>query len=454
MDIHFVKALLPRANNVMIQKQKQAEFCKEKIGLALCILFSFCATNYGSPLATIRIESGNYARVDTPVSVSLTGLELPRESVLELTEIGAPRSIVIPCQVESSDPPRLRFVLPGHTPKTTTRLFQLGNRTTQPVTEVRTESDLHRLTVSIDDMQVLGYNYATVPPPDGHSARYNRSGFIHPLWSPKGTALTRIHPPDHIHHVGLWGPWTKTEYDGHDIDFWNLIAGQGTVRFARFLNQNHGPVFGGFQTVQEHVWLEAPEGERIVLNETLTVTVWNLGNRNHPEWLMDYTSSYRCATDKPLHLKAYRYGGLGIRGTGLWHNGNSDYLTSEAKTRLDGDATRARWCDVFGETPAGTEGVLFMSHSENRSHPEPVRIWPKSSNNGRGDVFFNFCPVRDGGWTFEPGSDYQLRYRLYGHSGELAASRAEQLWRDFSEPPRITILQPELSTSDQPEYHR
>lgn len=434
----------------MIKNQKQADCSSEKIGLILCLTLALGAASQGSPLATIQVESGNHIRIDTPVSVSLAGLELPSESILELTETGTLRSTVIPCQIEFSDPPRLSFILPGNTPKATTRVFQLGNRTMRTATEVQTQADTQRLTVSIDDMQVLGYNYATIPPPEGHSARFNRSGFIHPLWSPKGTILTRIHPPDHIHHVGLWGPWTKTEYDGHSIDFWNLIAGQGTVRFARFLNQNHGPVFGGFQAIQEHVWLQAPEGERVVLNETLTVTVWNLGDQNHAQWLMDYTSAYRCATDKPLHLKAYRYGGLGIRGTGVWHNGNSDYLTSEDKTRLDGDATRARWCDVFGDTTDGTEGVLFMSHAENRAHPEPVRIWPKSSNNGRGDVFFNFCPVRDTGWTFDPGSDYRLRYRLYGHSGELNAARAEQLWRDFSEPPRVTVLQPESSTSDQP----
>jgi len=58
----------------------------------------------------------------------------------------------------------------------------------------------------------------------------------------------------------------------------------------------------------------------------------------------------RCATDLPLLLNAYRYGGLAF-AHGQWHNQNSDYLTSEGKTRANGDGT-ARVGAMCLETPA------------------------------------------------------------------------------------------------------
>ncbi|MDA1273021.1 MAG: PmoA family protein [Verrucomicrobia bacterium] len=406
-------------------------------GAALCTTIPQC---HAALLATIRVEAGDHDRVDTPFSVELAVLSAPPDSAVQLKEVTGNGGSTLPAQITAGNPPQLGSILSGRTPSGTARVFQLVTRPKRGEPGVRLEDNSRALIVSADGMRVLAYNHAIIPPPPGASRLYNRSGFIHPLWSPEGKILTHIHPADHIHHVGLWGPWTKTEYAGNPIDFWNLTAGQGTVRFARFLDTTQGPVYGGFRARQDHVWLKAPEGERVVLYETLGVTVWSLPNGDHTQWLMDYTSTYRCATDQPLHLEAYRYGGLGFRGTGAWHNGNSDYLTSEGKSRRDGDATRARWCDVFGDTDQSVEGVVFMSHPENRSHPEPVRIWPPDSNNGRGDVFFNFCPVRETDWTFEPGEDYVLRYRLYGHSGKLDSAVSERLWRDFAEPPRATLL--------------
>jgi hypothetical protein len=148
-------------------------------------------------------------------------------------------------------------------------------------------------------------------------------------------------------------------------------------------------------------------------------------------WLLDYTTRQRCASSSPLLLSAYRYGGLGFRGTAAWTEETSDYLTSEGKTRKDGHGTRSRWCFVYGVTDRGPAGILFMSHPGNREHPEPMRIWPQ------GDIFFNYCPVQKTDWTLEPGNDYVLRYRLCVYNGTLGAEQAERLWRDFADPPRI-----------------
>ena len=36
-------------------------------------------------------------------------------------------------------------------------------------------------------------------------------------------------------------------------------------------------------------------------------------------------------------------------------------------------------------------GIVMLSHPANYNHPEPLRIWDKKANGGRGDVFANFA---------------------------------------------------------------
>ena len=100
---------------------------------------------------------------------------------------------------------------------------------------------------------ILSYQIETVNPPKGVSPFYRRSAFIHPVYSPGGEVLTRIQAPDHYHHYGIWNPWTLTFIGKREVDFWNLMKGEGTVRFAGLISQVEGPVYTGFKSLQEHI---------------------------------------------------------------------------------------------------------------------------------------------------------------------------------------------------------
>ena len=311
-------------------------------------------------------------------------------------------------------------------------LVEPATKSTNASVVAVTETDSF-LDIEAGPNKILRYNHAIVPPPPGADKNYGRSAFIHPLWSPGGAVLTNIHPSDHIHHMGLWMPWANTEFEGRSVDFWNLKKAQGTVRFVEFASKTSGPVFGGFRAIQEHVDLSGPGGAKPALNEAWDVRVYNVGGPGKGYWLLDFTSTQSCASSSPLHLLKYRYGGLGFRATGEWKEDNSNYLTSEGRTRKDGHGTRSRWCDVFGPTATGPAGVLFMSHPENHEHPEPMRIWPT------GDVFFNYCPIQKADWTLEPGKHYLLKYRLCVHDGKMTCEAAERFWQDFGNPPTVKV---------------
>jgi hypothetical protein len=80
----------------------------------------------------------------------------------------------------------------------------------------------------------------------------------------------------------------------------------------------------------------------------------------------------------------------------------------------------------------------MLSSPSNFNHPEPLRIWPDTSN-GRGDLFANFSPTKDRDWLLEPGHTYTLRYRWIVFNGHFTAQQAESAWQYFANPRRTII---------------
>ena len=282
---------------------------------ALCSsLLSSRSAAYGQSLGTISVEAGDYQRIDTPVSLDLSGVAgigFPLEE-LSLLEIKGSQRLSVPVQFEAGSPPRLWWVLSGTTAAGATRTYELVKGGPRSASGVGIRRDAKVIEIEKDGTKVLSYNHAIVPPPAGQSELYNRSAFIHPLWSPAGSVLTNIHPADHYHHVGIWMPWTKTKFEGKAVDFWNLNAGQGTVRFKRFLSRTSGPVFGGFQAEHDHVALQTADGEKIVLKDSTDNTIQEFTYDDEGDWpaepdgdgptleVIDVTDDY----DEPLNWVA------------------------------------------------------------------------------------------------------------------------------------------------------
>jgi methane monooxygenase PmoA-like len=295
------------------------------------------------------------------------------------------------------------------------------------------------LTITSGKENLLRYVYKKVYPPAGIDTAFAKSGFIHPLWAPHGQELTRIQPPDHYHHYGIWNPWTHVLFEGDTVDFWNIGGKQATVRFAKFISKSDGPVYSELKALHEHVVFKKEGGEKIALNEIQTIRVY-IPAKGSDYFIVDFTSELRCATPSPFHIVAYRYAGFGWRATEYWTKDNSEMLTSEGKTRDNTDGSKARWCIVYGELPGNDQGgAVMLSHPDNYNHPEPLRIWDKKANNGRGDVFANFAPTKDKDWILEPGKTYTLKYRLVVFNGKMDAAKAESAWEYFAKPAEMKV---------------
>lgn len=288
------------------------------------------------------------------------------------------------------------------------------------------------LTIRSGNNILLTYQFNMVYPPAGQDSSYKRSGFIHPLYTPHGQVLTSIQPKDHYHHYGLWNPWTHTVFEKDTVDFWNLIKKAGTVRFVKFTSQRKNRDFAAFTALHEHVVFKKGGGEKVALYEWQSVKVYRPAKENDT-YMVDFTSKMRCASQSPLQILAYRYGGLVWRATEYWDKSNSDMLTSAGMTRDNTDSTRAKWIIVSGALPGNDEGgMVLLSHPSNYNHPEPLRVWDKKANNGRGDVFINFAPTKNMDWLLEPGKEYTLKYRLIVFNGKMDSAIAETMWHAFA----------------------
>ena len=401
---------------------------------------------FAQELARFKVVIQNEI-INTPVSVPLDGINYNTDKGnLVLYEMVSGSEKFVHSQLEAGHSARLWFVLSGKSPSNSVRSFVLKNeekaQPTEAVTPITINQDYKDLTLKYNNKPILNYRFATTYPPDGVNSIFKRSGFIHPLWSPEGEVLTRIQPPDHRHHYGIWGPWTHTHIGNRQVDFWNLGEGQGTVKFAGFLSEVEGAIFSGFKALQQHIDFGAKGEDQIALNEILDVRAWN-ADKNEKVWVIDYSTSLNCPLDSGIMLDAYRYGGgIGFRATEKWEKDNCSVLTSDNKTRTDADGSFARWCIVEGEsgTTEGRSGILFMSHPSNRMHPEPMRVWPLDANGGRGDMYFEFVPIRYNDWKLDQRKEYTLKYRMVVFDGEMDAKTAEVYWQSFANPPKISVI--------------
>ena len=202
------------------------------------------------------------------------------------------------------------------------------------------DEETKQLTLAAGDRPILTYHAALLPSPADDAPWYGRSGFIHPVYSPKGRIVTDPFPADHRHQHGLMFAWTSAEYEGQKVDFWNAPKKQGKIEHVKTIQADDDTI----KVQLRHVITAGKHKGTTVLNETWTITRVEHDTLN----IFDLTSEQTCATDKPLTIRKHHYGAMCIRGPASWSNGDA-MLTSEGKNQAEGNHTRPHWVALFGE---------------------------------------------------------------------------------------------------------
>lgn len=380
------------------------------------------AVGVGHAFQIIGPEHGVH---DCPASVALSA-DVQADDELRLIETTGGVEQPVPSQVDASEPPRLWWIVRGELATDAKRTYRLEQGKSAEDSTVTVDHRPEAVTVRIGEAPVLQYNIGHVEPPADIDPRYGRNGHIHPAWTPSGAVVTEQFPADHAHQSGLYLAYVKTEFEGRTPDFWNLPGGTGRVVSKGVTRAAAGSVFGEFDTVHEHVDQSAP-GSKVALNETWTVRVWNVGGTETGHWICDLTSRIECATDSPLRLPEYHYGGMALRGAQEWKPDNVTFVTSEGLDRKAGNHSRPWWCDIAGNVNGTKAGILVATHSGNLRAPEPLRIHPTMP-------YMVYTPSFLGDWEIVPGAQHVSRYRFVFHDGDLPPETADRLQREFAKP--------------------
>lgn len=406
--------------NDMTKKTQNAVACALLLGLSSANAAEF----------NVTVDAGKFDRVDTLVSFKLADCECEHPNSL-VAEDGT----TLPLQVAHGN--TFYFMLPSLNAgeKAVFKAVRVDSPAPDQVL-VHTHGD--RIEVSTaSGAHILGYQGGRGElPRDNIKEAYRRGGYIHPVTSPGGFKVTNDYPAQHVHHHGIWFPWTKTEFQGRHPDFWNMGQETGRVEFVDLERKWSGPVVGGFQATHKFVDLSVSPPVT-ALNETWTVTIHAARGGENPVHVFDLLSEQTCATNDPLILPDYHYGGVGLRGLEHWlGEENTLWLTSSGETdRLKGNFTTGRWCHMYGTVALGSDkltGTTVMGHPENFRAPQPMRLHPK-------EPFLCFAPSQQGDWAINPGETYTSRYRYFVFDGEPDSDLIETWWNDYVHPPQVVI---------------
>lgn len=385
--------------------------------LIFCLPWALLAKEY-----QVRIASGDSLLENAVISAKAPA-DLPETGHLK----GDGENI--PFQKNSAG--EIVFIVPSLKPGSARTFDVVASSTSQ---EIEAKLSDGHITLSTEGKPILVYQgkETDLPRPDIKPV-YKRGGYIHPVYSPSGKLVTDDFPRNHLHHHGIWAPWTKTVFEGRDVDFWNMGDGKGKVEFVSFEKDWSGPVHAGFSAKQRFVDLTTG-ASKPALDETWTVTAYRVPGANY--FLFDLVSTQQCSSASSLILPKYFYGGLGFRGNWDW-NGvtNCSFLTANGETnRVKGNETRANWCHIGGLVDGQLTGIGIFCHPDNFRAPQPMRLHPS-------EPFFCYAPSQMGDWSIEPGKAYISRYRFVVMDGKPDAKGLETLWQNYAHPPHVTIVE-------------
>ncbi len=447
------------------------------------VIFSLsgCTSNKESEiiLGTFTVSSGDHDRFDTPIrfeckSEDLFGnssdLSISDDHYFMLYEKGGKRS-KLPVQWEPKTgfnwekfpgQGALVWILYGKTPRGSIRTFRLVmKKKSPPLGTFHIEDiDSTKLLIRNGTDQVLQYNYGIIKEKENQSNIYDRSSYIHPVWTPSGEIITGDFSPEHIWQRGIFLAWQKVNFGDKETNFWEL--GNSTGRILK--DEKNPDIIQGPVFTELIVYNKGTIEDKTFFKEICVVRLYERTKKEY--WNFDI--SFRQLPVDPeipdilpsetkiMELQKVYYGGMSFRGVSpgwlhrdfiakdgdqlskfqkdtKWLNpvDSLDILTSQGYGRKSGNGTSARWIDYTGPLGDKWGGLAMFDNPSNRRYPAPLRIHPDMP-------YFCFAFVKDDSFKVTSEEPLNLTYRIVVHNGHPDKEFNEQISLDLADPPHVT----------------
>jgi len=276
--------------------------------------------------------------------------------------------------------------------------------------------------ISEGEAKVLFYQIQ----PKSRDGKYERAGYVHPLYSLRGNILTEDFPADHLHHHGIFWSWHQVIHNGKPIaDGWTSENISWEVVRSEPLEEETSITLSN-----EVLWksvLNDHEETPIVREQSMIRVYLAEGNYR----IIDFGIGLAAVTDS---LKiggsddAKGYGGFSLR---LKLPQDIRFLNSRDEFSAQELALPAGpWLDFSGSFDGVNlpeSGVAVFSHPSNPGHPQSWIIRKEKSM--QNPAFPGRMPVdltREG---------LRFKYRILIHNEDLDLPEIEKLYREYADLP-------------------
>lgn len=232
---------------------------------------------------------------------------------------------------------------------------------------------------------------------------------------------------DHPHHKGLW--FTHGAVNG--VDFWAEGADKGKIVVK---GQPELSKPGNLLTIKtSEVW-QKPDDAPVC---TSTTTIGCGRDGLEQRWL-DYTITIT-ASEGDVTFGDTKEGTMGLRSHPAL-NLKGKAATGHAENSEGGkDAAiwgkPARWVDYSGTIDGKPVGIACFDHPSNLRHPTTwhARDYGLIAANPFGLSDFEKKPKGTGDHTIRKGESLTFRYRWLFHTGDAAAAKVDEKWKQWAE---------------------
>lgn len=379
--------------------------------------------------AELRLSAGDidYPAGTTVVTIALPSGKQPQSKSIALTSPSGERVIA---QRDSGDSSLASWILESPLAARETRTYQIDGPTQNVSDVVTCDQRDDDYVIHVQGKPVLQYNATLKECPVPGFTECRRSGFIHPLYAPSGTVVSDDFPPEHAHQHGIMFAWVDTEFRGRVIDFWNSMKKLGITKHVETLGCSSGPVFAELRVRIRHEALSKDGENQAALDEIWRVRVYN----SVEPFIIDIESVQTCASDAPLKIRQYHYGGMAFRGARQWSFGKATFLTSLGDNRESGNHTRPLWTAITGKIDGRDYTFCGMGHPANFRHPQPVRLHPDMP-------YFCWAPEVLGEFELIPGEPYRSEYCFYVTDGPPDKAEFDDLQQVLASPLGGNVLE-------------